>query len=162
MVYSKQFGGDRSEDPHNHLKEFLMLCNTIQRAGLTQERVRLTLFPFSLKNRASTWLSSKPPGHFTTWDALTQEFLAYFFPPSRTTEIVNKILHFRQGEKESFYQAWERFTGYYTRCPHHNMSQCHLIKLFVTGLNPSDRHWIDAAANGSILELGVDESYELI
>ena len=71
MVYSKHFGGDKSEDPYNHLKEFLMLCITIQRAGLTQERVRLTLFPFSLKNRASTWLSSKPPGHFTTWDSLT-------------------------------------------------------------------------------------------
>ena len=42
------------------------------------------------------------------------------------------------------------------------MSQCQLTKPFVTRLNFSDRHWIDAAANGSILELGIEESYELI
>ena len=42
------------------------------------------------------------------------------------------------------------------------MSQCQLIKSFVTGLNFNDRHWIDAAANGSILELGIEESYDLI
>ena len=123
-----------------------MICNTIQRNGLTQERIRLTLFPFSLKERASTWLSSKPPSYFTTWEFLAQEFLAYFFPPTRTTQIINQILHFRQKEKESFYQDWERFTGYYTKCPHHNMSQCQLIKSFVTGINFSDRHRIGVAA----------------
>ena len=42
------------------------------------------------------------------------------------------------------------------------MSQFQLIKSFITGLNFSDRHWIDAAANGSILELSIEESYELI
>ena len=42
------------------------------------------------------------------------------------------------------------------------MSQCQLIKSFVTGLNFSDRHLIDAEANGSILELGIEEFYELI
>ena len=42
------------------------------------------------------------------------------------------------------------------------MSRCQLIKSFVTGLNFSDRHQIDAADNGSILKLGIEESYELI
>ena len=42
------------------------------------------------------------------------------------------------------------------------MSQFQLIKSFVTGLNFNDRYWIDATANGSILELSIEESYELI
>ena len=88
-----------------------MLCNNIQRNSLTQERIRLTLFPFSLKKHASTQLSSKLPGYFTTWEHLAQEISAYFFPPARTTQIINQILHFRQKEKQYFYQAWERFTS---------------------------------------------------
>ena len=66
LVISKQFGGDKFEYPHNHLKDFLMLCDTIQRNDLTQERIRLILFPFSLQECANTWLSSKQPGYFTT------------------------------------------------------------------------------------------------
>ena len=42
------------------------------------------------------------------------------------------------------------------------MSQCQLIKSFIIGLNISDRHWIDVASNVSILELGNEESYELM
>ena len=44
----------------------------------------------------STWLSYKPPGYCTTWEYLAQELLDYFFPPSRTTQIINQILHFRK------------------------------------------------------------------
>jgi len=74
----------------------------------------------------------------------------------------NQILNFKQGESEPFYKAWERFTSYYTKCPHHNMSQYQLIKSFISGLKTQDRHWLDACANGSILDLEVDESFEFI
>ena len=42
------------------------------------------------------------------------------------------------------------------------MSQHQLIKSFISGLKTQDRHWLDACARGSILDLDVNESFELI
>ena len=74
----------------------------------------------------------------------------------------NQILDFKQGESKPFYKAWERFTSYYTNCPHHNMSQYQLIKSFIFGLKNQDRHRLDACARGSILDLDINESFEFI
>ena len=42
------------------------------------------------------------------------------------------------------------------------MSQHQLIKSFIYGLKNQDRHWLDACARGSIFDLDVNESFELI
>ena len=53
MIKSQSFGGDKYEDPYSHLKNFIMICDTVQKAGVSPGRVRLILFPFSFKDRAS-------------------------------------------------------------------------------------------------------------
>ena len=66
MVQQIQFGGGPSEDPNIHLENFLDICDTIKLNGVTNDAIRLRLFPFSLKDRAKSWLTSKPAGTFTT------------------------------------------------------------------------------------------------
>ncbi|GJS89349.1 hypothetical protein Tco_0771985 [Tanacetum coccineum] len=50
------FHGLWSEDPNQHLKDFLKLVDSLDLDGASRERTRLCLFPFSLRDQASNWL----------------------------------------------------------------------------------------------------------
>ncbi|GJS49255.1 MAK10-like protein [Tanacetum coccineum] len=66
------FYGLRSEDPNQHLKDFLKLVDSLD-----------------------------PNGSISTWEDLTTRFLAQFFPPGRTAKLRNDILMFQQHHGES-------------------------------------------------------------
>ncbi|GJT24747.1 MAK10-like protein, partial [Tanacetum coccineum] len=82
----------RSEDPNQHLKDFLKLMDSLDLDSENRERTRLRLFQFSLRDQASNWLERLPAGSITTWEDLTTRFLAQFFPPGRTVKLRNDIL----------------------------------------------------------------------
>nr|GEX08380.1 zinc finger, CCHC-type [Tanacetum cinerariifolium] len=69
-----------SEDPNQHLKDFLKLVNSLDLDG-----------------------------SITTWEDLTTRFLAQFFPPGRTAKLCNDILMFQQHHGESLSEAWTHF-----------------------------------------------------
>jgi hypothetical protein len=48
MVHQSTFCGKASEDTNAHLQHFLEICSTFTIRGVTQDVVRLCLFPFSL------------------------------------------------------------------------------------------------------------------
>ncbi|GKE82232.1 hypothetical protein Tco_1552232 [Tanacetum coccineum] len=54
------FQGLRSEDPNQHLKDFLKLVDSLDLNGENRERTRLRLFQFSLRDLASNWLERLP------------------------------------------------------------------------------------------------------
>ncbi|GJQ98002.1 hypothetical protein Tco_0009141 [Tanacetum coccineum] len=62
------FHGLRSEDPNQHLKDFLKLVDSLDLDGENRERTRLHLFQFSLRDQASNWLERLPTGSITTWN----------------------------------------------------------------------------------------------
>ncbi|GJX74955.1 MAK10-like protein [Tanacetum coccineum] len=82
----------RSEDPNQHLKDFLKLMDSFDLDGDNKERMRLHLFQFSLRDQASNWLERLPAGSISIWEDLTTRFLAQFFPPRRTAKLRNDIL----------------------------------------------------------------------
>ncbi|GJV08039.1 MAK10-like protein [Tanacetum coccineum] len=86
------FHGLRSEDPNQHLKDFLKLVNSLDLDSENKERTRLRLFQFSFRDQASNWLERLPAGSITTWEDLTTRFFAQFFPPRRTAKLHNDIL----------------------------------------------------------------------
>ncbi|GJV79207.1 zinc finger, CCHC-type containing protein [Tanacetum coccineum] len=81
------FHGLRSEDPNQHLKDFLKLVDSLDLDVANRERTRLRLFQFSLRDQASNWLERLPAGSISTWEDLTTRFLAQFFPPGRTSKL---------------------------------------------------------------------------
>ena len=109
MVQSNQFGGMSKDDPNAHIAYFLEVCDLYKINGVSEDAVRLRVFPFSLRDRAKEWLNSLPPGSITTWDELVQRFLSKFFPPAKTAKLRNEITSFTQYDQESLYEAWERF-----------------------------------------------------
>ncbi|GJT37159.1 MAK10-like protein [Tanacetum coccineum] len=50
----------RSEDPNQHLKDFLKLVDSLDLDGENRERTRPRLFQFSLSDQASIWLKRLP------------------------------------------------------------------------------------------------------
>ncbi|CAM8978499.1 unnamed protein product [Rhodiola kirilowii] len=121
MVQNNQFSGRMNEDPHQHLKHFIQMCNTVKTYGVPPESYYLRLFPFSLTDKPSRWLDSHAEGTFTTWDKLAEAFLQQYFPPSKIAHLRNKIISFRSMDGETLYEAWERYKEPMRMCPHHNL-----------------------------------------
>ncbi|GKF07061.1 zinc finger, CCHC-type containing protein [Tanacetum coccineum] len=113
------FYGLRSEDPNQHLKDFLKLVDSLDLDGENRERTRLRLFQFSLRDQASNWLERLLAGSITTWEDLTTRFLDQFFPSGRTAKLRNDILMFQQHHGESLSEAWTRFKDLFQKVPHH-------------------------------------------
>jgi len=104
LVQQYQFSGSPTEDLNLHISTFLRLSGTLKE---NQEVVRLHLFPFSLRDRASAWFPSLEVGSITSWDQMRQAFLARFFPHSKTAQLRDQITRFTQKDGESLYDADE-------------------------------------------------------
>ena len=60
MLQNILFHGLPNENPNMHLTNFLEVYDTIKYNGVTEEALRLRLFPLSLGDRSKHWLTSKP------------------------------------------------------------------------------------------------------
>ncbi|GJR01511.1 zinc finger, CCHC-type containing protein [Tanacetum coccineum] len=156
------FHGLRSEDPNQHLKDFLKLVDSLDLDGENRERTRLRLFQFSLRDQASNWLERLPAGSITTWEDLTTRFLAQFFPPRRTAKLRNDILMFQQHQGESLSEAWTRFKDLLQKVPHHGIDRWLQIQIFYDHVSFHLKCEIDRAAGGKIRNKNPDESWEII
>ena len=105
MVQQHQFRGNPSEDPNEHLGRFMRMENTVKLNGVIPDVIKLQVFPFSLRDVATTWFDSLSMGSVNTWEELVEAFMSRFFPPALTAEKRGEIIVFKQGEEESLYTA---------------------------------------------------------
>ncbi|GJX52864.1 zinc finger, CCHC-type containing protein [Tanacetum coccineum] len=156
------FYGLRSEDPNQHLKDFLKLVDSLDLDGENRERTRLRLFQFSLRDQASNWLERLPAGSISTWEDLTTRFLAQFFPPRRTAKLRNDILMFQQHHGESLSEAWTRFKDLLQKVPHNGIDRWLQIQIFYDHVSFHLKCEIDRVAGGKLRNKNTDESWEII
>ena len=150
------FHGLRSEDPNQHLKDFLKIVDSIDFEVETREMTRLRLFQFSLRDQASQWLERLPAGSITSWYDHTTHFLAQFFPPGRTTKLRNDILMFQQRQGETLYEAWTRFKDLLQKVPHHGIDLWLQVQIFYDHIGLSTRRTIDQSAGGKLRDLSAE------
>ncbi|XP_052177527.1 uncharacterized protein LOC127791584 [Diospyros lotus] len=162
MVQQGQFGGNPTEDPNEHLANILEICDTIKMNGISEDAIRLRLFPFSLRDKAKVWLNSKAPNSFTTWAAVSQAFLSKYFPPGKTAKLRNDITSFVQFDGESLYEASERFKELQRRCPHYGLPNSLIVQTFYNGLSHLVRITIDAVARGALMGKSTEDACELL
>ncbi|XP_030497803.2 uncharacterized protein LOC115713460 [Cannabis sativa] len=157
-----QFGGSPTEDPHLHIRSFLEVSDSFKLQGVSEEALRLKLFPFSLRDRARAWLNTLPPDSVTNWNDLAEKFLRKYFPPTRNAKFRSEIMSFQQSEDETTSDAWERFKELLRKCPHHGIPHCIQLETFYNGLNAASRMVLDASANGAILSKSYNEAFEIL
>nr|GEW56275.1 reverse transcriptase domain-containing protein [Tanacetum cinerariifolium] len=145
-----QFTG--RQDPHNHLRFFNKVTSTFRHPEVSNTTIKLLLFPFSLEGEARIWLDKEPPRSILTWEDLVSKFINQFFPPSKTTYLLNEITNFLQKPNETFNEAWERFKDLLRQCPHHGFSELHQLDTFYNALSPNDQDALNSAAGGNFLD----------
>ncbi|GKA44012.1 reverse transcriptase domain-containing protein [Tanacetum coccineum] len=130
--------------------------------GVSDDALRLSLFPYSLTHHAIAWYDRLPRNSIHSFDDMMRKFLSKYFPPSMVTKLRNEITKFEQKPHESLFEAWERYKLSIDRCPNHNMLLVTQIDTFYNGLTLSHRDTINAAAGGTFMQKTPEECYELI
>nr|GEU30414.1 reverse transcriptase domain-containing protein [Tanacetum cinerariifolium] len=133
------------DDANKHLNKFLHVTQSIKVNGVTDDALRLYLFPHSLTHHATAWFDRFPRNSITTFEQMDKMFLGKYFLPSIVTKLRNEITNFRQYLDESVFEAWERYKLSIDRCPNHNMLPFTQIDTFYNRLTLRHRDTINAA-----------------
>nr|GEZ66382.1 reverse transcriptase domain-containing protein [Tanacetum cinerariifolium] len=139
-----------------------MIQQSIKVNGVTDDALRLYLFPHSLTHHATAWFDRLPGNSINTFEQMAKMFLGKYFPPFMMTKLKNEITNFRQRPDESLFEAWECYKLSVNRCPNHNMLLVTQIYTFYNGLTLRHRDTINAAAGGTFRKRRPAECYDLI
>nr|GEU33397.1 reverse transcriptase domain-containing protein [Tanacetum cinerariifolium] len=91
---SFQFHGLLGDDDNKHLDKFLHVTQNIKVNGVTDDALRLYLFPHSLTRHATSWFDRLLRNYITTFEQMAKMFLGKYFPPSMVTKLRNEITNF--------------------------------------------------------------------
>nr|GFB28927.1 hypothetical protein [Tanacetum cinerariifolium] len=149
---SCQFHGLPGDDANKHLDKFLHVTQSIKVNRVTDDSLRLYLFPHSLTHHATAWFDHLPRNSINTFEQMAKMFLGKHFPPSMVTKLRIEITNFRQRPDESLFEAWECYKLSINRCPNHNMFPVTQIDTFYNGLTLRHRDTINAVAGGTFMK----------
>nr|GEU45051.1 hypothetical protein [Tanacetum cinerariifolium] len=110
-----QFHGLPGNDANKHLDKLSHVTQSIKVNGVTDDALRLYLFPHSLTHHATAWFDRLPRNSINTFEQMAKMFLEKYFPPSMITKLRNEITNFHQRPDESLFEEWERET-FMKRC----------------------------------------------
>ncbi|GJV57237.1 reverse transcriptase domain-containing protein [Tanacetum coccineum] len=106
MIRENKFDGYLRADPHDHIREFLAICNMFRYGETQSEAVKLLIFPFSLCDEAKTWFNELNEESITSWEQMRRAFINRFFPPSLFNRLLLEIRNFSQLVCESLTDAY--------------------------------------------------------
>jgi hypothetical protein len=78
------FHGMDNENSYVHIREFEEVVATFHSQLGSIDIVRLKFFPFSLKDKAKSWLYSLRPRSIASWGEMTHVFFKKYFPEHKT------------------------------------------------------------------------------
>ncbi|GKC20874.1 reverse transcriptase domain-containing protein [Tanacetum coccineum] len=96
MILENKFDGYLRADPHDHIHEFLAICDMFKYGETKGEAVKLLIFPFSLCDEAKTWFNELNEESITSWEQMRRAFINIFFPPSLFNRLLLEIINFSQ------------------------------------------------------------------
>ncbi|XP_074283651.1 uncharacterized protein LOC141608188 [Silene latifolia] len=119
---------------------------------VTDDAIRLRLFPYSLRGSAKEWLKSLEPESLRIWNDVSKAFLNKYFPPQRTAKIKSELQGFTQLDDETLYEVWERYKALQRLCPHHGIGEDDLINNFYEGLYNDMKMNLDSSSGKGALD----------
>nr|GEV66363.1 reverse transcriptase domain-containing protein [Tanacetum cinerariifolium] len=105
---SCQFHGLLGDDAKKNLDKFLHVTQSIKVNGVTDDALRLYLFPHSLTHHATSWFDRLSKNSINTFEQMAKMFLGKYFPSSMVTKLINEITNFCQptvGNTQNVYAA---------------------------------------------------------
>ncbi|XP_074315065.1 uncharacterized protein LOC141651245 [Silene latifolia] len=162
LIEKDLFGGHIEEDAHAHLRKFKRKVSMMKKNGVSEDTLRMMLFPFSLTGKADRWLNIHPLDTFTTWDVLAKAFMAKYYPSSKTAMLRNEIHTFQQEDGESLGEAWDRYQDLIASCPHHGIPEWYITQTVFQTLFSRTKEMVNASAGGGFDHLGDEEGTTLI
>ncbi|KAK8676460.1 hypothetical protein V6N13_142034 [Hibiscus sabdariffa] len=100
-----QFGGSPTENARQHLKSLLEVSTSFKIHGVSNDVLKLKLFPYSLRDKAKAWKNNLPPGSFQNWTDLCRGILVKFSYSNMTDKLRNEITSLRQEDDEAIHEA---------------------------------------------------------
>ncbi|GJV67610.1 reverse transcriptase domain-containing protein [Tanacetum coccineum] len=162
LVQANPFHEYKRENPHAHIYSFKMITSTLRFRDVSNDVIKLMMFPYSLEGNARLWYEKDPPNSILTWEDFVTKFVNQFFPPSKTTHLKNEISRFTQKIEDTFSEAWERFKEILRACPHHGFTELTQVDTFYNGLNENDQDSLNVAAGGNLLSKTTREALNII
>ena len=115
MVQQNQFTGHPTENPSEHLGQFLRIANSVILNGVKPEVIQLQLFPFSLRDMAITWFNSLPQESVNTWEELMRAYFNKFLIPSLQSKQGKEIINSNHEGDKDRHIAWRDVAEYNIR-----------------------------------------------
>ncbi|GJT77729.1 reverse transcriptase domain-containing protein [Tanacetum coccineum] len=162
LVQANPFHGFERENLHTHINNFKRITSTLKFRDVTNDVIKLMMFPYSLEGAARVWYDKEPSNSILTWDDLVNKFVNQFFPPSKTTHLKNEISQFTQKFEATFGEAWEQFKEMLRARLHHGFTELDQIDTFYNGLNENDQDSLNVAAGGNLLSKTTREALNII
>ncbi|XP_061350969.1 uncharacterized protein LOC133296027 [Gastrolobium bilobum] len=162
LAEREKYGGEDDEDPHKFVDRFLRICDSTKPPHVSDDAIRLRLFPFAVKGKALDWMERQPAESILTWENLSEKFFAEFFPMEKYNNMVNDITSFKQHLGETICASWNRFKALMRKVPHYNLSQGDQVRIFFNGCLLETKLVVNTAAGGSLGDKLASESYQLI
>nr|GEV77069.1 reverse transcriptase domain-containing protein [Tanacetum cinerariifolium] len=88
---SCQFHGLPGDDADRHIDKFLEITQYMKQNGVSDDALRLSLFPYSLTHHATAWYDRLPGNSIHTFDDMMRKFLSKYFPPSMINTMRTEI-----------------------------------------------------------------------
>ncbi|GKB10474.1 reverse transcriptase domain-containing protein [Tanacetum coccineum] len=160
MILENKFDGKLQADPHEHIHEFLAICNMFKYGKTQSEADKLLIFPFSLCDKAKTWFNELNEESITSWEQMRKGFIKNFFPPSLFNYLLLEIRNFSQNECESLTDAWLRLKNMLQKCHGHGMTKGAIMQIFYHGLDEPTQGILNETAGGIFLYKSPNQAFK--
>ncbi|GJZ88086.1 reverse transcriptase domain-containing protein [Tanacetum coccineum] len=137
MIWENKFDGYLRADPHDHIREFLAICDMFKYGETQSEAVKRLIFPFSLCDEAKTWFNDLNKESITSWEQMRKAFINKFFPPSLFNHLLLKIRR-------------------------HGLTKGAIIQIFYHGLDEPTQGILDETAKGIFLYKSPNQAFKFL
>ncbi|GJW72091.1 reverse transcriptase domain-containing protein [Tanacetum coccineum] len=162
MILENKFDGYLQADPHDHICEFIAICDMFKYRKTQSEAVKLLIFPYSLSDKAKTWFNELNEEFITSWDQMRKVFINKIFPPSLFNRLFLEIGNFSQLVCESLTDAWLRLKRMLRKCHGHGLTKGAIIQIFYHGLDEPTQGILDITAGGIFLYKSPNQAFQFL
>ncbi|GJY37767.1 reverse transcriptase domain-containing protein [Tanacetum coccineum] len=162
MILENKFDGQLQADPHDHIREFLAICNMFKYGETQSEAVKLLIFPFSLCDKAKTWFNELNEESITSWEQMRKAFIKNFFLPLLFNCLLFEIRNFSQNECESLIDAWLRLKSMLRKYHGHGLTKGAIIQIFYHGLDEPTQGILNETVGGIFIYKSLNQAFQFL